>query len=86
MNVVLEFVGLTLAVLHLFVRLIILVIIMVLVFVLVLLKTMVMEDALEESLVLMDGFRIRLLKRSVNFRQRIHGICLTVRHDVRCWE
>lgn len=72
MNVVLDFVGLALAVLHLLMWLITFVIVMVLGFVLVLLKTMRMEDALEESLVLMDGVGIRLLKRSVNFRWMIY--------------
>lgn len=63
MNVVLDFVGLALAILHLLVWLITVVTIVTLVFALLLLKTMGMEDALEESLVVVDGVGIRLLQR-----------------------
>lgn len=62
MNVVLEFVGLSSLVFHRFMWLIILVIVVVLFFVLLVLMTMRMEDALEEPLVFMDGFTIRLFK------------------------
>lgn len=69
----LEFVGLSLLAICLLVWLAVLVIIiMFLVFVLVVLMAMRMKDALEESLVLMDGVVIQLFGDSVSFKGIMH--------------